>query len=80
MKLIMTFLLVSSMTMFTAFAQGEDCGGCKGKKKKECSKDEPALACKGDKKKGEGCKKDEPALACKGDKKKGEGCKKDEAA
>ena len=80
MKLIMTFLLVSSMTMFTAFAQGEDCGGCKGKKKKECSKDEPALACKGAKKKGEGCKKDEAALACKGAKKKGEGCKKDEAA
>jgi hypothetical protein len=66
--------------MFTAFAQGEDCNGCKGKKKKECKKDEPALACKGAKKKGEGCKKDEPALACKGAKKKGEGCKKDEAA
>ena len=78
MKLIMTFLLASSMTMFTAFAQDGDCGGCKGKKKKDCNKDEPALlSCEGAKKKGGSCDKDEAALAC-GAKKKGEGCDKDE--
>lgn len=77
---MITFLLASSMTMFTAFAQDEDCGGCKGKKKKECNKDEPALACEGAKKKGEGCDKGEATLECDGAKKKGEGCNKDEAA
>lgn len=80
MKLMMTFLLASSMTMFTAFAQAEDCGGCKGKKKKECNKDEPALACDKSKKKDGGCKKDEEAVACDKSEKKGEGCKKEEAA
>ena len=80
MKLLITFLFASSITLLTASAQ---CNGCPGGKKKGdgCKKDEPALTfndCDKGKKKGDGCKKDDPALAftdCDKDKKK---CGKDE--
>lgn len=87
MKLMMTFLFAASMTMLSASAED---GGCKGKKKDGCKKDEPTLLVEGCQKgqkgkKKDGCKKDEATLLAEGcDKsqkkggcKKG-GCKKDE--